>query len=137
MNCNNLFYINLIILILLIIFASKGYIERFYSAPSPTGNQVVYLYWSSCGHCQTFMPEWANFEKQSITPTIKLETKDPGVNTFLAIAKQGGFFNGYPCIFFLNPSGTAIPYKGQRTAQALLGWQKQILLTQQSVENSR
>ena len=127
MDCSTIFYVNLILLLVVIIFVSKGYLESFSAGPTPKGPEVVYLYWSSCGHCKNFIPEWNKFEKISITPTVKMETKDKGVDAFLAIAKQGGFFKGYPCIFFLNTDGTAVPYSGQRTAQDILSWQKNLM----------
>jgi thiol-disulfide isomerase/thioredoxin len=125
--CNSMFYANLVLLALVIVFFVGSSMFEKFAAERPRTSQVVYLFMEGCGHCKRFRPQWDEFVKKSTSPTLAIERADPKSEPYLDIARQAGIFRGYPTVFFLKEDGSVVKYEGNRTAADLLSWQSKIM----------
>ncbi len=78
--------------------------------------KVAYYYANWCGHCQEFMPEWANFKKlaeNDKTITIReIEESKMDKN------KNNPLVNGFPTILLTSEGKTKV-YTGDRKGKIL------------------
>lgn len=78
--------------------------------------EVAYYYANWCGHCQEFMPEWADFKKRAKndkTITIREieegDKKNKNINPLV---------NGFPTILLTSEGKTKV-YNGERKGKYL------------------